>query len=225
MISALILAGGKGKRMQSDVSKQFIIINGKPLLYYTIMRFIKCDLIDKIVLVLPKDEVEYCEKNIVQRYSLKVDMIVEGGKERQDSVRNGLNALIDTDIVLIHDGARAFVSEEIINDGIKYAKLYGAAAPGVIPKDTIKVRDHASFSKETLNRDELVAIQTPQVFKMQIIKECHDKIKKDKIVVTDDTMVVEIYGHKVYLFKGDYSNLKVTTPEDLIMAEYLSKSC
>lgn len=225
MISALILAGGKGKRMQSDVSKQFIIINGKPLLYYTIMRFVKCDLIDKIVLVLPKDEVDYCKKNIVQKYSLKVDMIVEGGKERQDSVRNGLNAMMDTDIVLIHDGARAFVSEEIINDGIKYAKLYGAAAPGVIPKDTIKVRDHASFSKETLNRDELVAIQTPQVFKMQLIKDCHDKINRDKIVVTDDTMVVETYGHKVYLFKGDYKNLKVTTPEDLIMAEYLSKSC
>lgn len=225
MISALILAGGKGKRMQSDVSKQFIIINGKPLLYYTIMRFVRCDLIDKIVLVLPKDEVDYCEKNIVQKYSLKVDMIVEGGKERQDSVRNGLNALTDTDIVLIHDGARAFVSEEIINDGIKYAKRYGAAAPGVIPKDTIKVRDHSSFSKETLNRDELVAIQTPQVFKLQLIKECHYKIEADKIVVTDDTMVVETYGHKVYLFKGDYSNIKVTTPEDLIMAEYLSKSC
>lgn len=225
MISALILAGGKGKRMQSDVSKQFITINGKPLLYYTIMRFKKCDIIDKIVLVLPKDEIDYCEKNILKKYSLKVDMIVEGGKERQDSVRNGLKALTDTDIVLIHDGARAFVSEEIIKDGIKYAKCYGAAAPGVMPKDTIKVRDNASFSKETLNRDELVAIQTPQVFKLQLIKECHDRIEEDKIVVTDDTMVVETYGHKVYLFRGDYSNIKVTTPEDLIMAEYLSKSC
>ena len=228
MISALILAGGKGKRMQSDVSKQFIIINGKPLLYYTIMRFVQCELIDKIILVLPKEEIDYCKRNILEKYSLNVDRIVEGGKERQDSVCNGLNAIIDitdTDVVLIHDGARAFVSDEIINDGIKYAKLYGAAAPGVIPKDTIKVRDYSSFSKETLNRDELVAIQTPQVFKLQLIKECHDKIKKDKIVVTDDTMVVETYGHKVFLYKGDYKNIKVTTPEDLVMAEYLSKSC
>lgn len=225
MITALILAGGKGKRMQSDVSKQFIMINGKPLIYYSIMRFYKCELIDNIILVLPKEEIDYFKKNIVEKYSLKVDMIVEGGKERQDSVFNGLNALteMETDIVLIHDGARAFVSTDIIKDGIKYAKLYGAAAPGVVPKDTIKVRDDCSFSKETLNRDELVAIQTPQVFNLKLIKECHDRIKKDKIVVTDDTMVVESYGHKVYLYKGDYSNIKVTTPEDLVIAQYLAK--
>lgn len=224
MISALILAGGKGKRMKSDVSKQFIIVNGKPLLYYTIKRFMECEEIDKIVLVLPKDEIDYCKKKIIDKYSLKVDRIVEGGGERQESVYNGLTAISGSDVVLIHDGARAFVSKEIINNGIKYAKLYGAAAPGVSPKDTIKVRDKCSFSTQTLNRDQLVAIQTPQVFKLELIKKCHEKVKTENIVVTDDTMVVERYGYKVYLYNGDYSNIKVTTPEDLVIAEYLSKN-
>lgn len=221
MISAIILAGGKGKRMGAKVSKQYIEVKGKPILYYTLQRFADCKDIDKIVLVLPKDEIEYCTKEILDKYSLKVDTIVEGGKERQDSVFNALDKLDGDEIVLIHDGARPFVSERIIKDGIKYAKLYGAAAPGVTPKDTIKIKDKNSFSLCTPDRNELVAIQTPQVFKLDTIKECHRKIREDKLTVTDDTMVVEHYGNKVYLFEGDYTNIKVTTPEDLILAEKL----
>lgn len=221
MISAIILAGGKGKRMGAKVSKQYIEVKGKPILYYTLQRFADCKDIDKIVLVLPKDEIEYCTKEILDKYSLKVDIIVEGGKERQDSVFNALDKLDGDEIVLIHDGARPFVSERIIKDGIKYAKLYGAAAPGVTPKDTIKIKDKNSFSLCTPDRNELVAIQTPQVFKLDTIKECHRKIREDKLTVTDDTMVVEHYGNKVYLFEGDYTNIKVTTPEDLILAEKL----
>lgn len=218
MNSALILAGGRGKRMGSDVSKQFIIVKGRPILYYTIKKFMDNRNISKIVLVLPKDEIEYCKKNVIDKYSLKVDYIVEGGKERQDSVYNGLEVLEDTSIVLIHDGARPFVTDKIIDDGIGYANRYGSAAPGVTPKDTIKVRNEESFSAETLRRDILVAIQTPQIFKLDIIKECHRKVKKEGIIVTDDTMVVEKYGHKVYLYDGDYKNIKITTPEDLIIA-------
>lgn len=221
MVSALILAGGRGKRMNANISKQFILVNGKPLLYYTLKRFTECEAIDKIIVVLQKDEFDYCKK-IINKYSLKVDSIVEGGSERQDSVYNGLKAVSDSDIVLIHDGARAFVSKEIINNGIKYAKIYGAAAPGVTPKDTIKIKDASSFSKETLNRQELVAIQTPQVFKYDLIMQCHEKIKRNNIIVTDDTMVAEMYGNKVYLYDGDYTNIKVTTPEDLIIAEHLA---
>lgn len=221
MVTAIILAGGKGKRMGCKISKQYIELKEKPILYYTLTKFINCKDINEIVLVLPKDEIDYCTKNILLKYSLKVDKIVEGGKERQDSVYNALKEIKDSDIVLIHDGARPFVSNRIIEEGIKFAELYGAAAPGVTPKDTIKVKDDFSFSKETPNRNTLVSIQTPQVFKLEIIKECHEKVKNDKIVVTDDTMVIEMYNNKVYLYDGDYKNIKVTTPEDLILAEKL----
>lgn len=221
MITAIILAGGKGKRMGSKISKQYIELKEKPILYYTLTKFINCKEIDNIVLVLPKDEIDYCTKSILKKYSLKVDKIVEGGKERQDSVYNALKEIENSDIVLIHDGARPFVSDRIIEEGIKFAKLYGAAAPGVTPKDTIKIKDDFSFSKETPNRNTLVSIQTPQVFELDIIKECHKKVKNDKVIVTDDTMVVEMYNNKVYLYEGDYTNIKVTTPEDLILAEKL----
>lgn len=220
-VSAIILAGGKGKRMGKDISKQFILVKNKPIIYYTIKKIINCKLIDEIILVLPKDEIEYCKKEVLEKYSLKIDKIVEGGKERQDSVYNGLQKTKDSDIVLIHDGARPFVSEKIISEGIENAIKYGAAAPGVTPKDTIKIKDELSFSKETPKRESLVAIQTPQTFKRDIINECHERVKKDNVAVTDDTMVVERYGHKVYLYEGEYTNIKVTTPEDLILCEYL----
>lgn len=218
-VSAIILAGGKGKRMKANISKQFIMLKDKPILYYTLYRFIKNPHVDNIVLVLPKDEIEYCKKNIIEKYNLKIDFIVEGGAERQDSVYNGLKALEDTDIVLIHDGARPFVSNKIIEEGIQKAIEFGGAAPGVMPKDTIKIKDSNSFSKETLDRSTLVAIQTPQVFKFSEIIKCHEKIKKDNITVTDDTMVYEMYGNKVYLYDGDYENIKITTPEDLLLGE------
>lgn len=221
MVSAIILAGGKGKRMGAKISKQYIELNGKPLLYYTLKQFLSCDEINKIILVLPKEEIEYCRNEVLEKYSLKVDLIVEGGKERQDSVFNGLRAVKDGGIILIHDGARPFVSKRIITEGIKYADLYGAAAPGVTPKDTIKIKDDKSFSKETPKRETLVAIQTPQVFKSNIIKECHKRLKSDNLIVTDDTMVVEAYNYGVYLYEGEYTNIKVTTPEDLILAEKL----
>lgn len=221
MISAIILAGGKGKRMGANISKQYIELRGKPILYYTIKKFSDSKDINKIILVLPKDEIDYCKEKVLDKYSLKVDLIVEGGKERQDSVINALDKLVDDEIVLIHDGARPFVSQRIIDEGIKYARLYGASAPGVMPKDTIKIKDDSNFSISTPDRNTLVAIQTPQVFKLNIIKDCHKRIKAEKIKVTDDTMVVEAYGNKVYLYEGDYTNIKVTTPEDLILAEKL----
>ena len=219
MISAIILAGGKGKRMGGRVSKQYIEVNGKPILYYTLKRFIECKSIDSITLVLPEDEIEYCKKEILEKYSLNVDNIVIGGKERQDSVYNGLKSIVNTSIVLIHDGARPFVSNRIIEEGIEFAKIYGASAPGVMPKDTIKIKDEDGFSVETPSRERLISVQTPQVFKFNTILKCHEKIKKDNIVVTDDTMVVELYGNRVYLYDGDYTNIKITTPEDLILAE------
>lgn len=222
-VTAIILAGGKGKRMGADISKQYININGKPILYYTLKRFNECENIDEIILVVPKDEIEYCENEIVNRYSLKVDKIIEGGAERQDSVYNGLSSIDDAEIVLIHDGARPFVSKEIINNGVTNAKKYGATACGVMPKDTIKIISTDGFSIETPDRSKLMAVQTPQCFSYKIIKKAHQYVKNNNIKVTDDTMAVELLGNKVYLYEGDYTNIKVTTPEDLILAEKLAK--
>lgn len=223
MISAIILAGGKGKRMNSKVSKQFIEIKGKPIIYYTIKKFNENKNIDNIVVVLPQDEVDYFKENVLEKYMLKVDKIVIGGAERQDSVYNGLKSLEQdsVDIVLIHDGARPFISDRIIEEGINYAAVYGASAPGVMPKDTIKIKNEEGFSINTPKRETLMAIQTPQVFKFNEILRCHEKIKEDKILVTDDTMVVEQYGYNVYLYEGEYTNIKITTPEDLILGEKL----
>jgi len=223
MISAIILAGGKGKRMGSAISKQFIDIKGKPIIYYTLKKFSENKKIDNIIVVLPEDEVKYFKENILKKYELRINKIVIGGKERQDSVYNALKSLKNssTDIVLIHDGARPFISERIINEGIKFAEIYGAAAPGVMPKDTIKVKNEKNFSIDTPNRANLVSIQTPQVFKFDEILECHEKIRYNGEMVTDDTMVVEKYGYSVYLYDGEYTNIKVTTPEDLILAERL----
>ena len=219
MSTVIILAGGMGKRMNTDISKQFICIKGKPILYYTIKRFMDSQYINKKILVLAENDIEYCKKNVLEKYSLKVDSIVVGGRERQDSVYNGLKEVNNSEIVLIHDGARPFVSNRIIKDGIMYAKIYGAAAPGVMPKDTIKIKDLESFSENTLKRDSLVAIQTPQVFKYDLIMKCHDFVNEKGISVTDDTMVVEMKNNKVYLYEGDYNIIKITTPEDLVKAE------
>lgn len=221
MVSAIVLAGGRGKRMGYTQSKQYIQINGKPILYYTLKQFINNDMVDNIILVVPEDEKDYCENQVLNRYGLIVNKIVAGGKERQDSVYNALSEINYSDIVLIHDGARPFVSQKIINDSIKYAKLYKATAPGVMLKDTIKVKNENNFSIDTLERSSLVAIQTPQAFDFDLIYECHRKIKDKGIIVTDDTSAVELLGNKVYIYEGDYTNIKITTPEDLILADYL----
>ncbi len=220
---AIILAGGKGKRMGAPVSKQFIEIDDKPVIYYTIKKFEEVEEINEIILVLPKDEIDYFKTNIQNRFNFNISRIIEGGVERQDSVYNALRSVEDADIVLIHDGARAFVTNEIIKNGIRYAKEYGAAAPGVMPKDTIKVKDKDSFSKDTPIRERLVAVQTPQCFNYSLIKECHENVKREKKIVTDDTMVVEQYGHNVYLYEGEYKNIKITTKEDLILAKAFVK--
>lgn len=224
MVSAIVLAGGRGKRIGSVQSKQYIDLNGKPILYYTLNHFINNKNIDKVILVIPEDELEFCRNEVLDKYNLKIDSIAFGGKERQDSVYNGLKKADGSDIVLIHDGARPFVSERIIEEGIKYAGMYGAAAPGVMPKDTIKVKNQESFSLETPDRNNLVAVQTPQVFDYNIIFGCHKKVKEKHLDVTDDTMVVELFGNDVYLYEGEYTNIKITTPEDLILAQYLVES-
>ena len=220
--SVIIVAAGKGKRMNSNISKQFLHMKNKPILYYTLNKFSTHKSIDEIVLVTLEDKIEVC-KDIINKYNLnKVSKIVPGGKERQDSVYNGLKAVSkDCDIVLIHDAARPFVTSDIIENGIKYTKRYGAAACGVMPKDTIKIKDKKGFSIDTPNREELFIVQTPQCFNYNVVLDCHEKLKDHNKKVTDDTMVLGEYGKKVYLYEGSYSNIKITTPEDLILGEQI----
>lgn len=217
---AIILAAGKGTRMKARINKQFINLKGKPILYYTLKAFENNSYISEIVLVLAEDEIAYFKENILEKYEIKkIKKIVAGGKTRQESVLKGLLAAEDSDIVLIHDGARPFLSDKLIEDGIKYAKKYGACACGVIPKDTIKIKSIGGFSSSTLERSSLFAVQTPQCFKYDIIINAHKKALEDSLKATDDTMIVERYDHKVYLYQGSYTNIKITTPEDLVVGE------
>lgn len=216
-ISVIILAAGKGRRMGREVNKQFLVLNNKPILSYTIAAFENNYNIDEIIVVAAKNEIEYCSKNVIEKYNFKkVTKVVEGGEERKDSVLNGLRSLSDCEIVLIHDGARPFVNDRIINEGIENSRKYGACTCGVSPKDTIKIKSSDGFAIETPNREELFLVQTPQCFKYSLIKEAHEAITKVKNYnITDDTMVAELSGHKVYLYQGDYNNIKITTPEDM----------
>ena len=213
---AIILAAGQGRRMGESINKQYLKIKQHPILYYTLKAFSQNNCIDEIILVVAEGEVDYCRKEIIQKYKfLKIKDIVIGGKERQNSVLKGLNAASKCEVVLIHDGARPFITQAIISDAIIYANLYGATACGVEPKDTIKVKDSLGFSVETPERETLFCVQTPQAFKYELILDCHKRIHEEGIKVTDDTMVAERYGNRVYLYKGSYDNIKVTTPEDL----------
>lgn len=217
---AIILAGGKGTRMGKEINKLFLEIKEKPLLSYTLESFQRNKYIDTIILVSAKEELEYCRSEIVLKYSFdKVKQVISGGDTRQQSVLNGLNAIGECNIVLIHDGARPFVSQKIINDSIKYADLYGACACGVRPKDTIKVKNYNGFSESTLDRDKLFCVQTPQSFKRNVIMNSHRNALNKNISATDDTMIVEICGYDVFLYEGSYTNIKITTPEDLFLGE------
>jgi len=217
---ALIVAAGKGKRMGAGINKQFINIKGKPILYYTLKAFSDNVNVDKIIVVCAKDEIDYCIDELINKYNFcKVACIVQGGAERQESVFNGLKAIDDCEIVLIHDGARPFVTDKIIQDGIDYAKIYGACACGVTPKDTIKIKDEVGFSVSTPKRENLFSVQTPQTFKHDLILNCYNNLINKYVGFTDDTSVVEYFGHKVLLYQGSYNNIKITTPEDLFLAE------
>lgn len=222
VVYAVIVAGGRGRRMGAGINKQFLKLNGKPILYYTLMAFSNCSSVDGIILVSTEKDIEYCKSEIIEKYNIKkVKSIVSGGSERQESVYKGLCAAKGCDIVIIHDAVRPFVTREIIENGIKFASEYGACACGVNPTNTIKIKDSNNFSFETPDRNTLFSVQTPQCFKYELIMECHKKLMEDGAAVTDDTMVVERYGYKVYLYNGSYKNIKITTPEDLSFAEII----
>lgn len=222
-IGAIIAAGGCGKRMNSSTSKQFLRIKGHPIIYYTLKIFESLNFIDEIILVIGSDDKRQAEE-IVSYYKFKKVKIVIGGKERQDSVYNGLKKLSPkTDIVIIHDGVRPFVTKKMIIESIKSAQSFGAVGVAVPVKDTIKVIGNNNLIKDTPTRSNLRAIQTPQVFKYDLIMRAYEKAFEDGFYGTDDTVLVERLGCPVKLIDGSYENIKITTPEDILIAETFVK--
>ena len=220
--TAIVLAAGRGRRMNSSIQKQFLELQGKPVVYYSLDCFQNSPLIEKIVLVTGKDSLSYCKKEIVDRYHFtKVTEIVPGGKERYDSVYAGLLACENTDFVFIHDGARPFITEEILQRGFQGVKKTGACVVGMPSKDTVKIADHRNCIQETPDRSKIWTIQTPQIFSYTIIRSAYESIrKKDMSNITDDAMVAEQESDvQIQLTEGSYRNINITTPEDLLIAE------
>lgn len=232
--TAVLLAAGSGKRMNSDVKKQYLLINEKPVLWYALDVFEK-SFISDVILVVSKDDQEYVRKEIVEKYGFtKVRAIVQGGKERYHSVAHGIEAAPKCDYIFIHDGARPFVTEEILDSLLTDVRTYQACVAGMPVKDTIKIANEEGFAQSTPNRNLVWQIQTPQVFSYDLIKEAYEKLisEEDKVLecgikITDDAMVVETFSNQpVKLTQASYENIKITTPEDLILAsEILKKSC
>lgn len=218
--AAIVLAAGSGKRMNSKVHKQYLIIQDRPVLYYSLKAF-EDSAVDEIVLVVGKGEEEFCRKEIVDKYGIsKVKAIVEGGKERYHSVFEGLKQTSDADYVLIHDGARPFVNQDIIRRCMQEVQKYQACVVGMPVKDTIKIADEGGYAKQTPDRKNVWMIQTPQTFSYALIYEAYEEmLKTEDAAITDDAMVLErTKGKKSKLIEGSYRNIKITTPEDLLIA-------
>lgn len=221
--SAVIVAAGTGKRMKSSVSKQFIEINSKPVIAYTIKRFEDVDEVDEIIIVTGNEDIEYLKKDIVEKYCMKkVKAVIAGGSERQYSVYNGLRAVNErADIVLIHDGVRPFVRACDIKNIIEQTRVNGACVLGVRVKDTIKICDDDGIVNDTPERKFLWCAHTPQGFSYDIAIKAHEKAREDNFLGTDDSMLAERLGCKIKMVEGSYENIKITTPEDLIFAEQI----
>lgn len=224
--TAIVLAGGSGKRMGTKTHKQYLLIGGKPVLYYSLKAFQDSELIDEIILVTGSGEEEYCRQMIVEKYDIrKVSCIISGGKERYESVRNGLRQIEKDGFVFIHDGARPFVDGEMIRRAYECVSRCSACAAGMPAKDTIKVVDENRTVVDTPDRNRLWIVQTPQVFDARIVYEAYELLMDKQITaVTDDAMVVEkMLGFPVRMFEGSYENIKITTPEDMETAEAFLK--
>ena len=224
--TAVVLAAGSGRRMGTKVHKQYLLLDGKPVLYYSLKTFQESELIERIILVSGRGEEDWCRKNIVEKYALtKVTDVVAGGKERYDSVWNGLQRAGREGYVYIHDGARPFVDKEMIRRAYECVIREKACVAGMPVKDTIKVVDEEEFVTDTPDRSSLWMVQTPQVFESELITDAYSMFKSSPSeTVTDDAMVVErMMGLPVKMFRGSYENIKITTPEDMDIAEVFLK--
>ncbi len=219
---AILLAAGKGSRMKADIPKQFLEINGRPVLYYA-LKTMEDSFMDEIILVTGESLISYCKEEIVDKYGFsKVTKIVAGGAERFLSVYQGLLACEDATYVYIHDGARPFITQKILGEAKTCVEKHQACAAGMPVKDTIKITDLEGFAVNTPQRNLVWQVQTPQVFDYKVVRQAYDKLlDMDPMpVVTDDTMVVETMTDvPVKMFEASYENIKITTPEDLEVAE------
>lgn len=221
--SAIIPAAGSGSRMNRDISKQYLLLDGKPLLVHTLEVFEASPLIDAVLVVVPPGDMESVRDDVLAPWNLKkVSGIIPGGRERQDSVLAGVEALDpDTDMVVIHDAVRPFITIELISRCIHVAAQEGSVTVGVPVKDTVKEVDPEGRVMRTCDRNRLWLTQTPQAFRKEIIETAHRTALRDGFRGTDDTSLVERLGMTVRMIRGDYRNIKVTTPEDLLVAEAL----
>lgn len=225
--SAIVVAAGKGERMQTETKKQFLPLLGRPVLAHTLEAIGRSEMVKEIILVVPEEDIVTAKDIALSSYCKKVTQIVAGGSSRTESVRKGLAEISDnSEIVLIHDGVRPCISAPLINECIRNAREYGASALGVKPKCTIKQIDKNGLIETTIDRETLVEIQTPQCFQKEVIQKAYENISH---TATDDCMLAEAIGVKVHVTEGSYSNLKLTTREDmqmlsaLIISEYWEK--
>lgn len=226
--TAIVLAAGQGKRMHSDVHKQYLLIRDKPVLYYSLKAF-EDSVIDDIVLVVGEGEEDFCQREILDQYGFrKIRAVICGGKERYHSVAYGIRCINwECGYIFIHDGARPFIDDAIIDRAFEEAKRSGACAVGMPVKDTIKIADKNGYVESTPDRSRVWQIQTPQVFEKPLIASAYEKLLAEEkelsaygVTVTDDAMVVEFFMNTpVKLVQGSYQNIKITTPEDLKIAE------
>jgi 2-C-methyl-D-erythritol 4-phosphate cytidylyltransferase len=226
-VIALIPAAGMGKRMGAGINKQYLLLHDKPIVAHTIAVFEQALFIDDIYVIVPEAEIPYCREHVIDRYGFaKVRAIVAGGSERQHSVLNGLRAVTDPqddDVVLIHDGVRPFIPELVLERAVAAALEHDGALVAVPSKDTVKVVTDGII-RDTPAREQLWLAQTPQAFRYGIIRAAHEIAEAEGFLGTDDAMLVERLGKEVHIVLGDYRNIKITTPEDLILAEAFLKT-
>ena len=224
-IYAVVVAAGKGERMATDTAKQFILLCGKPLILYSLEIFDSIEAIEGIVLVVAAENITYVYESLLAKHTFKKKVtVVAGGYNRQQSVLNGLNSIpYDAEFVAIHDGARPLITEDIVSKSIDEALYHGAVAVGVPVKDTIKMVDTQNFVSSTPMRDKLWIVQTPQIFRYETILAAHKKALEDGFIGTDDSILAERSGVRVKMMQGSYRNIKITTSEDLILAQELMK--
>lgn len=225
MNGVIIVAAGSGSRMNTNINKQFIKLNDKEIIAHTIEKFYNNKNINDIVIVIKEDEAKFFKKEILDKYRFRNIKIAYGGKERQDSVYSGIK-LLDKNCkyVLIHDGARPFVDEDIINRSLDEVKAFKSIVVGVPVKDTIKVVNNNNNVVDTPNRSTLWSVQTPQTFDYNIIKKAYEDAFDNNFYGTDDAMLVERIGYTIKMIYGSYNNIKVTTPEDIIIGTQIINS-
>jgi len=219
-VGAIIPAAGRGKRIGALVPKQFLEIQGKPLLHHTLTVFASCKLIDYVVLVMPPTDVDEMGEDWLNKYEI-VRKVVVGGEQRQDSVYNGFSSLEEgTDIVVVHDGVRPFTTPQMIIATVEAAQQHGAAITAIPVSDTVK-QAADGFVKQTVSRDGLWRVQTPQAFQCGLLQQAFKKAKKDSYYGTDEGSLVEYLGERVKIVPGSELNIKITRKEDLVLGESL----